>query len=97
MLRLGADHTVGRYARSAESEQRANHRAEKQESIEYFGCWLDINQTGNHRPPRPLNDGPYGDMMFPFGPVSIQELVRNHHQCLIAELFLSNGNGHVFY
>lgn len=57
----------------------------------YFGCWLDINQPnaliyparmvgGN---PANLPDGPYQNM----GPlVSVQQLVKSAHQCLIAEI-----------
>ncbi len=57
----------------------------------YYGCWLDINQPGDQRfPPRmvggnPANipDGPFSG----FNPlVSIQQLVRSQHQCLIAEI-----------
>ena len=57
----------------------------------YYGCWLDINQPnaliyparlvgGN---PANLPDGPYQNM----GPlVSIQQLIKSAHQCLIAEI-----------
>ncbi len=60
------------------------------ESIAYFGCWLDINQTTPQIPTFPLNDGPFNDVIFPFNPVSIQQLVRNYHQCLLAELFFES-------
>ena len=48
----------------------------------YFGAWLDFNQTDNEFPinPSPV-DGPWGA-----GRQSIQELVRNKHQCLVAEI-----------
>ena len=57
----------------------------------YFGCWLDINQPGDQLyPPRMVGgnpadipDGPFST----FSPlVSIQQLVRSRHQCLLAEI-----------
>ena len=57
----------------------------------YYGCWLDINQPADLRfPPRMVGgnpadipDGPFNG----FSPlVSIQQLVRSQHQCLIAEI-----------
>jgi hypothetical protein len=57
----------------------------------YYGCWLDINQPTDQRfPPRMVGgnpadipDGPFNG----FSPlVSIQQLVRSQHQCLIAEI-----------
>jgi hypothetical protein len=57
----------------------------------YFGCWLDINQPDKLIYPsrliggNPVNlpDGPYQNM----GPlVSIQQLIKSAHQCLIAEI-----------
>ncbi len=52
------------------------------EVFAYFGCWLDINQTQAQFPthPSPAN-GPWGS-----GRKSIQQLVRNAHQCLVAEI-----------
>ena len=52
------------------------------EVVKYFGCWLDINQTQPQFPllPIPL-DGPWAA-----GRQTIQELVRNQHQCLVAEI-----------
>ena len=52
------------------------------EIVRYFGCWLDINQTQPQFPvnPSPL-DGPWGS-----GRQSVQEHVRNEHQCLVAEI-----------
>ena len=48
----------------------------------YFGCWLDINQPSQGEfPLNPANDGPFN------GPLqSVLSLVRNQHQCLIAEI-----------
>jgi hypothetical protein len=48
----------------------------------YFGCWLDINQTQAQFPtnPSPPN-GPWSS-----GRKTIQELIRNAHQCLVAEI-----------
>jgi Galactose oxidase-like, Early set domain len=59
------------------------------ESVQYFGCWLDINRLEKHIPPLPVSDGPYegNTILDPFNtPVSIQELLRNPHQCLVAEV-----------
>ncbi len=49
----------------------------------YFGCWLDFNTTTPRFPPHPASAaGPY-----PAGEcVSLQELVRGQHQCLVAEI-----------
>lgn len=56
------------------------------ESVAYFGAWLDVNQTTDEIPPLPLDDGPYPPSFFPLGPQPIQTLVRNVHQCLVAEV-----------
>ncbi len=59
------------------------------ESVEYFGCWLDFNQTE----PRlsaafgPEKDGPFANR------VSILSLVRGLHQCLVAEVRFQPGAG----
>ncbi len=52
------------------------------EVVRYFGCWLDINQTQLQFPfnPSPI-DGPWTS-----GRQSVQEHVRNEHQCLVAEI-----------
>ncbi len=58
----------------------------------YFGCWLDINQPNDNRfPPRLVGAPTPSDI--PDGPfngfaqlVSIQQLVRSEHQCLLAEV-----------
>ncbi len=47
----------------------------------YYGVWLDINQTQPQFPIMPTGDGPFGA-----GTMSIQQLVRNQHQCLVSEL-----------
>jgi glutaminase-like protein len=48
----------------------------------YFGCWLDINQTQGQFPIQPSPaDGP-----FTSGRKTIQELIHNQHQCLVAEI-----------
>lgn len=48
----------------------------------YFGCWLDINQADPQFPnkPSPAN-GPWTS-----GRKSVQQLIRNAHQCLVAEI-----------
>jgi hypothetical protein len=50
----------------------------------YFGCWLDFNQTTPRFPLNPPHNGSGG----PFGGslLSIQQLVRNDHCCLVAEI-----------
>ena len=57
----------------------------------FFGCWLDINQPGDLRFPPRLVGGNMANV--PYGPyngfaplVSIQQLVRSRHQCLLAEI-----------
>lgn len=56
-----------------------------QESAGYFGCWLDFNQTTPQFPLNPTTDGPFASSLK-----SIQELIRGHHQCLIAEVFFTD-------
>ncbi|MCC5642618.1 hypothetical protein LC607_06565 [Nostoc sp. CHAB 5824] len=52
------------------------------EVVRYFGCWLDINQTQPQFPIQPTPvDGPYTS-----GRQSIQDLIRNEHQCLVSEI-----------
>ncbi len=56
--------------------------AGSQESVQYFGCWLDFNQTD---PQFPVNvpsgsDGPFGSRL------PIMQLVRGIHQCLVVEV-----------
>ncbi|MGE5344007.1 MAG: protein-glutamine glutaminase family protein [Candidatus Omnitrophota bacterium] len=53
------------------------------EVVRYFGCWLDINQTQPQFPIYPTPpDGPYAAV----NRKTIQELIRNQHQCLVAEI-----------
>ncbi|HEV8486051.1 MAG TPA: LodA/GoxA family CTQ-dependent oxidase [Blastocatellia bacterium] len=49
----------------------------------YFGCWLDFNQDEPLYPfhPSPPN-GPFGA-----GKLSIQQLIKGKHQCLVAEAY----------
>jgi hypothetical protein len=49
----------------------------------YFGCWLDFNQTA---PQFPLQPNPK-DGKWTSGRLSIQELIRGQHQCLVAEVY----------
>lgn len=52
------------------------------EVVAYFGCLLDINQASEARfPLHPTTDGPYTGTLQ-----SVLSLVRNEHQCLVAEL-----------
>jgi hypothetical protein len=52
------------------------------ESLQYFGCWLDFNQSDPQFPVSvPFgNDGPFS------GRVPITQLVRGIHTCLVAEI-----------
>ncbi|MBN3036145.1 MAG: hypothetical protein JW861_11210 [Bacteroidales bacterium] len=52
------------------------------EVVRYYGCWLDINQTQQQFPiqPSPV-DGPWSS-----GRKTIQELIRNEHQCIVSEI-----------
>jgi hypothetical protein len=59
------------------------------ESVAYFGAWLDINQMQPHIPPLWVHDGPFQGLAEPYAPESILGLVRNYHQCLIAEVHFS--------
>jgi hypothetical protein len=57
----------------------------------YYGCWLDINQPGDllfpsrmvGGVPANLPDGPFVNMGTL---LSVQQLVRSQHQCLLAEI-----------
>ena len=55
------------------------------ESYAYYGCWLDLNQQAVAYPATVTAanlDGP-----FPAGSLqSVQTLLRNQHQCLVAEI-----------
>lgn len=52
------------------------------ESIAFFGAWLDINQTQPQFPTKPSPaDGPWSS-----GRKTVQELIKNAHQCLVAEI-----------
>src|SRR5262245_4920913 len=62
----------------------------------FFGCWLDINQpfkpdglTPNNRLPAQVQatnvNGPFNDISNPPLPIQ-QAILRNLHQCLIAEI-----------
>jgi hypothetical protein len=50
------------------------------EGLQYFGCWLDFNQTEPQFPVQVAGDGPYGNRL------PIVQLVRGIHQCLVAEI-----------
>ena len=54
----------------------------------YFGCWLDFNQLTKRFPVDvgPTSDGPWPAAQL----VSIQELIRGMHQCLVAEVFFQD-------
>jgi hypothetical protein len=48
----------------------------------YFGCWLDCNQNVKRFPSKPQGNGPYTEDLM-----TIQELMRGLHQCLVAEIY----------
>ncbi|MCC2647274.1 MAG: hypothetical protein K0R16_77 [Nitrososphaeraceae archaeon] len=50
----------------------------------YFGCWLDFNQSTIRYPLNPPHNGNGGPFVGTL--LSIQQLVRNHHCCLAAEI-----------
>jgi hypothetical protein len=54
------------------------------EATAYFGCWIDFNQTTPRFPLNPTHNGSGG----PFGGtlLSVQQLVRNTHACVVAEI-----------
>jgi hypothetical protein len=58
-----------------------------QESVMFFGCWLDFNQPTPRFPQNPVdNHGPFGNA------VSIPAVLKGLHVCLVAEiLFQSSG------
>jgi murein tripeptide amidase MpaA len=58
------------------------------EAVQYFGCWLDFNQTEPQFPVKLLQsegDGPFTNR------VPIVQLVRGIHQCLAAEIRFQPG------
>ena len=58
------------------------HDATGAEVEAFFGCILDINQPGQAIfPLNPSSDGPFGSSLQ-----SVLSLVRNAHQCLVAEI-----------
>jgi len=61
--------------------------AGSQEALQYFGCWLDFNQTEAQFPVNvpPGSDGPFT------GRVPIVQLVRGIHTCMVAEVRFQPG------
>jgi len=58
------------------------HDATGAEVEAFFGCILDVNQPGQAVfPLNPSSDGPFGG-----GLQSVLSLIRNAHQCLVAEI-----------
>ena len=57
------------------------------EALQYFGCWLDFNQTEPQFPTSvpPGSDGPFS------GRVSIPQLIRGIHTCMVAEVRFQPG------
>ncbi|HKV51424.1 MAG TPA: hypothetical protein VJO52_09505 [Gemmatimonadaceae bacterium] len=67
----------------APNVQTLVHDATGNEASTYFGCWLDINQSS--QPLFPIAPSPV-DGPYPSGLLTIQQLIRNAHQCLVAEI-----------
>lgn len=66
------------------TNRRTLQGAGAQEVHAYFGCWLDLNQNEPRFPLEPEGNGPFeGDLL------SLQELMRGLHQCLVAEIHYS--------
>ncbi len=73
--------TADMTAQTDSTNRRTLEGANAAEVHGYFGCWLDINQDVARFPLEPQGDGPFsGDLL------SIQELMRGLHQCLVAEI-----------
>jgi hypothetical protein len=73
-------------AQSDPPNERTINAAGAAESVMYFGCWLDINQPAPQFPLSPSGSGP-----FTSGRLAIPQLIRGHHQCLVAEIFFQPG------
>lgn len=56
-----------------------------QESVAFFGCWLDFNQTDPQFPLHPSGNGHFSNRL------PIMQLVRGHHQCLVSEIYFQPG------
>jgi hypothetical protein len=56
-----------------------------QEIQRFFGAWLDINQPAIAQ--FPANPGAASDGPWPTGRQPIQDLIRNRHQCMVAEIY----------
>jgi hypothetical protein len=62
------------------------------EQVEFFGCWLDLNQMDARFPRFPLTDpggpnGPFTGATAGNPLLSIQQLMTGYHECLVAEVF----------
>ncbi len=66
------------------NKQTISH-AVGQEAIQYFGCWLDFNQTEDQFPLHPSGDGHFGNRL------PLLQIVRGIHQCLVAEIRFQPG------
>jgi Common central domain of tyrosinase len=56
-----------------------------QESVQWFGCWLDFNQTEDQFPLHPSGDGHFTNRL------PLLQIVRGIHQCLVAEIRFQPG------
>lgn len=64
--------------------QTLSHDPSGNEVEAYFGCWLDINQAS--QPQFPISPAAPIDGPYPSGRQTIQNLIRNAHTCLTAEI-----------
>ena len=69
------------------SNKQTLAHAGAREAVQYFGCWLDFNQT---EPQFPVNVPPGIDGQFT-NRVPIVQLIRGVHQCLVAEVRFQPG------
>ncbi len=66
------------------NKQTINPAGGGNEADMYYGCWLDINQPGDMRfpiQPSPPDGGPFTGTLL-----SIADLIRGTHQCMVTEI-----------
>lgn len=81
-LRVDATTTSMTAQTDSANAQPITHNASGAEVDVYFGCWLDMNQPSQTWfPLNPPTDGPFTGTLQ-----SVLQLVRNAHQCLVAEV-----------
>src|SRR5207237_8479849 len=67
----------------ANNVRTISHNATGNEVSAFYGCWIDINQSSQpqFQPTPTPADGPWSR-----GRQTIQQLIQNVHQCLVAEI-----------